>query len=266
GPKGDQGDPGPLPTVLLEGGLAGSGAAADPLHVVFAGSGVAATAARSDHEHGTLDAVQITHDAGVGGDLTVEGALLVGADSLVDADLSVSGDLTVDGALTVTGDTHLDGPVVMKPGTRVGNTVYGAISTHLPLDATGYNTTPLHIQTEWRCGLTVSVMFNLHFRGFNFIQPSAFEFYAVGYLYGANGYTSANVSAVVPGGITLTSYCSTEGGGPSGGGYVTFRLANAVTWHASDLVVDLVGGGSVYFVNSADTFAVRRMVHSATNL
>ncbi len=51
GPMGPAGPAGPPPTVLVGGGLVGTGSAASPLAVDFGGNGLATTAARSDHTH-----------------------------------------------------------------------------------------------------------------------------------------------------------------------------------------------------------------------
>lgn len=195
----------------------------------------------------------MTNDASVGRDLTIERDLLVGGDALLD------GDLLVSGAASFTG------PVTMPAGTRIGNTIVAAYSGRMPTTDSGYSSDPLHIQTAWRCGVTDGVMYHLRIRGYNFNNGTPFDFAAVGYMYGANGHTKNNITAVIGGGITLTSYCATEGGGLSGG-YLTFRMSQAVQWHASDIVIDFVGGSSSYLVSGANTFVVRRFLNQTSNL
>jgi hypothetical protein len=241
--------------VATNAGLSGIGSVDEPLAVVFEGSGDALTAARSDHQHTSLDTLAVVGDGSIGRDLTVEGLLLVGNDALL------------DGTLTVSGSAVFEGKVRTPAGTRIGNTIVGAYSGSMPTTESGYSDHPLHIQTAWQCNITNGVMYNLNFRGYNFNAGKPFDFTAVGYMYGTNGHTKNTIVATIPGDIAMVSYCSTEGGGLNGG-YLTFRMTQTGVnpWHASDIVIDFVGGASSYLVTGANTFTVRRFINQAANL
>ncbi len=99
------GIPGPLPTVATGGGLQGDGSSASPLAVSFAGTGTAATAARSDHTHSADQLTAGTLSSGV----VVPGALVSGAVSdsanlgghpAADFLLSNASSLSVSGTVT----------------------------------------------------------------------------------------------------------------------------------------------------------------------
>jgi hypothetical protein len=253
--------------VLTNAGLLGLGSVAEPLRVAFAGTGTATTAARSDHQHSSLDTLAVVGAGSVGTDLSVGRDLDVGRDLTVEGLLLVGSDALIDGTLTVSGATTFLSRVTMPPGTRIGNTIIAAYSGNMPTTQSGYSSDPLHIQTAWRCNITDAVMYNLNFRGYNFNVGVPFDFTAVGYMYGPNGHTKNTIVATIPGSLAMTTYCATEGGGANGG-YLTFRMVQTggVQWHASDIVIDVVGGGSFYNENGADTFVVRRFVNQATNL
>lgn len=147
---------------------------------------------------------------------------------------------------------------------RIGNSIFGAATAALPVGS-AFSANPVHVQTNWRCQVTDGVRYHLRFRGFNFTGADPFEFSAIGYLYGSFGHVNNQVRPLGATTVTLTSYCATEGGGINGG-YLTFRLVSPNDWHASDLVIDFVGGASPAVAAGADSFAVRRLVNSASNL
>lgn len=150
---------------------------------------------------------------------------------------------------------EVNGPI------RTGNYVTNAYSLPLPTAGStgGHSTDPLHLKTNWTCGVTADVMYNLHFEGYHFIGASQIDASAVGYLYGSFGHTY-NSTTKISGGVTASTYCS------SVDNKLVFKLTAPSDWHASDLVIRLVGGGSYYLKNAADTFQIVTAVHSSSNI
>lgn len=219
----------------------------------FSGSGTAVTAARADHQHASLNALAVVGSGSFGQALTVDGAF------------------TAKGAANVKGAATFEGRVTVPAGLRVGNSIFGAYVGVIPASGS-YSEHPLHIQTGWRCGITDATFYRLRFSGYNFRGNSSsvgqpFEFVAVGYLIAGTGHKNNSIEAQVPSNLSFSSYCAAEGGGSLGGGYLTFKLSRAsLEWHATDIVIDFLGGGHVLMKNGADTFTVRKYVNQAANL
>lgn len=99
GATGPTGATGPMPIIAPGGGLTGDGTTTAPLAVSFAGSGSAATAARSDHAHafadltGTLSASDLPANAFIENQTSAAQA----------ASFRISGDAIVGGSSTVGG-------------------------------------------------------------------------------------------------------------------------------------------------------------------
>jgi len=140
---------------------------------------------------------------------------------------------------------------------RMGNTLYQAWRSRLPFSSGGYSRLPFHLKTAWICG-TTHLMYNLEFRGYLFRAAKDFHMTAVGYLYGTRGHTSNSVRQYTNT-VTLSTYCAKDK-------KLVFKLVAGTDWHASDLVVNLIGGGSGYHTTAANTFKVVQAVHSASNL
>jgi hypothetical protein len=147
---------------------------------------------------------------------------------------------------------------------RVGNTVLNAWAGRIPL-AASYTTDPLHIRTNWTCGVTDTVMYNIEFKGHNFLRAEEINVVSTGYLYGINGLTYER-NATISGGTVVDAYCASAGKGNR----LTFRvsapLSSGQMFHASDIVLNLIGGTSTYQATAANTFQVVEVVHSAANL
>lgn len=92
---------------------------------------------------------------------------------------------------------------------------------------------------------------------------------AVGYLYDENGHTHDNAWCHTPDGtettrnVELSTYCA-----PSSGKLV-FRLSDPDNsfnqWHASDLLVNYIGGGSGYIRNGRETFEFLDVKHAVAD-
>lgn len=168
---------------------------------------------------------------------------------------SVSGKVGIGVSGTPSAKLEVNGPV------RTGNYVTNAYNLTLPTagSAGGHSTDPLHLKTNWTCGVTADVMYNLHFEGYHFVGSSQIDVSAVGYLYGSNGHTY-NSATKISGGVTVSTYCS------SVDNKLVFKLTAPSDWHASDLVIRLAGGASYYLKNAADTFQIVNAVHSSSNI
>jgi peptidoglycan hydrolase CwlO-like protein len=150
------------------------------------------------------------------------------------ADLAAMGD-----ELTVTGPL------------RVGSTIYNAWSSLVPMSGS-YSSNPLHLKTGWGC--TSGVMWNVQFVGYNFLAERTIHTSSVGYAYASAGGIVYNQDRDFVDGTTVaTTYCSSDG-------KVSFKLtSNAVganKWHASNVVLNLVGGPSSYAAAAANSFEI----------
>jgi hypothetical protein len=150
--------------------------------------------------------------------------------------------------------TDEDNPV------RIGNTIFNAFSTSLPTTGSsgGYSTAPLHLKTDWVCGVT-HLMYNIEFKGLHFIGRSEINAVAVGYLYGSNGHTYDG-TRTISGGVTVSAYCSAVDS------KLVFRLVAPSDWHASDLVVHYTAGKLSYTRNGANSFTIITAKHSNSNI
>jgi len=157
---------------------------------------------------------------------------------LTDTNPVVTGDLTMDGSL------------------RVGNSILNAYAIGLPVGM-GYSTDPLHIKLGYEVGVD-ALMFNLSVKGHLYQDASAFDISVVGYLYGVFGLTGVGVESS-KGTVSASVYVA-------GDGYLVLKLEAPTDWHASDLVIDVVGGGSSYHTGAADLFTVVQAVHASTDL
>eukprot|EP01083_Nonionella_stella_P070683 189245_1 len=128
-------------------------------------------------------------------------------------------------------------------------------------DKNGYASKPLHIKTDWTVGEpNKNIMYNLEFRGHLFRAKKAIFSHAVGYLYGANGHgqwcDTWNGNNV----IDVTTYTA------DGDHKLVFKLGISKhleqQWHASDLIINLIGGKSVYQQRAKDTFKVIDIFHA----
>lgn len=140
---------------------------------------------------------------------------------------------------------------------RIGNRILNAYRTNVPIGSS-YSTVPLHLETAWVCGVTLNVMYNIAFDGYLFLSAKPIKAQAVGYLYGANGHTSNSVVHFTNA-VAVSTYCATNG-------HLVFKLVPSTDWHASDLVLELIGGGSSYQTGAANSFTIVSATHSVTNL
>ena len=142
-------------------------------------------------------------------------------------------------------------------GVRTGNAIEGLLETSLPANGESYESAPLHMKTDWICGETAGVMYNLEFVGHDFTAISEINIIAVGYMYGVYGHTYDNVR-VLSGSSSMDTYCSPVDG------RLVFRLyPGAADFHASGLRVNFMGGGSGYLANGADSITFIQIDHSA---
>ena len=113
----------------------------------------------------------------------------------------------------------------------------------------GYATGKLHMKTNMLCANPANAMYHLEFRGHLFRAKKAFFCEAVGYL-AAAGLTHTNAACHhAPSDIYhdmgISTYCTTDG-------YLAFALTDpghttdGNLWHASDIVVNYVGGSGNY--------------------
>lgn len=170
-----------------------------------------------------------------------------------------------DDRLRVRGDTRIesgslrvvDGPV------RIGHTILGAYSLNLPANGQSYSPYPLHLRTDWECGVTNGPMYHLEFKGYAFNDETPYQMAATGYLYGSNGHINSRVLHIVGNDrVTLSTYCASAAKGRR----LTFKLTATKDWHASDLVVNFVGGPNDYLRQGADSFRIVEAVHAPANL
>lgn len=193
---------------------------------------------------------------------------------------------------TIQGLTDMLTPYPVFSKLRVGNQIFGLYQTSLPVQkiqrtldtrctpgpngtavqfpfgssvggrACGYADTPyLSLETNYLCGSNMTNdMYHLHFEGHIFRDSESFSCQAVGYLYGARGHTFAQTNCnddfPTTSNLTmqLTSYCAPQSGN------LVFRFFDpnwaADRWHASDLLVNYVGGGGSYIGRGADTLQI----------
>lgn len=167
--------------------------------------------------------------------------------------LLVRGDARIEsGSLRV-----VDGPV------RIGNSILDAYSLNLPAHGLSYSPYPLHLRTDWECGVTNGPMYHLEFKGYAFNDATPYHVVATGYLYGDNGHINNRVLHVVGyDKVTLSTYCASAAKGRR----LTFKLTATKDWHASDLVVNFVGGPNNYLRQGADSFRIVEAIHAPSNL
>lgn len=145
-------------------------------------------------------------------------------------------------------------------GLRVGNTVYGAWQASVPssFNGAGYASGALQLQTELPCANNTGeagYMWHIEFVGHDFRGASPFRVVSVGYSQPSYPNEIQDVSSYVDyGQVRVAAYCSTDD-------YLSFELTLARSgsnqWHASDLTINLLHGGSGYERRATDGFAVR---------
>ncbi|HMV65542.1 MAG TPA: hypothetical protein PKA64_01735 [Myxococcota bacterium] len=175
-----------------------------------------------------------------------------------DADLGVAeaGLAAVQAQVTAMGTSlTVTGPV------RVGATIYNAWSGLVPVGGSSYSVDPLHLKTAWSC--TGGVMWNVEFAGYNFLAARPIRTSSVGYAYATAGGITANQDRDDVDGTTVaTTYCSSDG-------KVSFKLtsnaAGTNKWHASNVVLNLVGGPSSYASAAANSFQILAAEMRAAN-
>lgn len=60
--------------------------------------------------------------------------------------------------------------------------------------------------------------------------------------------------------MSVATYCS------AADNKLVFKLTSTYDWHASDLVVNFIGGGSSYLRNGADSLQFISVTHSTSNI
>jgi len=163
---------------------------------------------------------------------------------------------------SVSGNASISDDVRVDKAVRIGNAIYSIYRRNLPTTPSGWSTDPLHMKTNWVCGVTEQTMYSLVFNGYHLRGSSEINIKAVGYLYGASGHVKDNVRNI-SGTASATTYCSAVDS------HLVFKLtlsSGDPDWHASDIVVHFDGGGSVYLKNGADTVSFSEVVNSATNI
>lgn len=143
---------------------------------------------------------------------------------------------------------------------ETSSTVMGIFSTALPVskgwDKSGYSNKPLHLKTDWlwkaqKNNSDAHIMYNIEFKGHLFRANKPIFIIAVGYLYGTRGHTYDSIQYLSDG-VKLTVYQAKEDG------KVVFKLEteNNTDWHASDLVLNLIGGKSVYHQRAKNSLKI----------
>lgn len=79
----------------------------------------------------------------------------------------------------------------------------------------------------------------------------------MGYLYGTYGLTNTGQKNY-GGGASVTAHCASDQ-------KLSFKLTAPTDWHTSDLVINVIGGGSGYHLTAANTFAITAARHSLSN-
>jgi hypothetical protein len=199
----------------------------------------------------------VTAGAGLsGGTITGEGTVAIANNGVV------PGMIASDAAALakVTGGKM---SVTTHGGLRVGNMVMGAWSASIPstFNGTGYSERRLQIKTALRCdnGGGQGYMWHLEFLGHDYTGNKPFKTVSVGYSQASYPDEIQNLgSTQVYGAIAVTPYCSAADS--SGRKYLSFELDNGrggtSAWHASDLVINILHGGSGYEKQFTDGFAV----------
>lgn len=151
------------------------------------------------------------------------------------------------------GDAASAGP---NSSLRIGNTLLNAFSAGLPHDfgAGSSYSGALQLETTWSCSNAVShsYMWQVEFAGHDFNTDSPFRVVTVGYSTSSYADLIQDVGTTVDyGPIGVVTYCSSNG-------FVSFELTRSTSaWHASDLTINLLHGGSGYQRSATDDWGVR---------
>lgn len=142
------------------------------------------------------------------------------------------------------------------------STIMCAYSTELPVskgcDRTGKCCKPLHLKTDWPWNS--DLMYNIEFKGHLFMASKPIFIIAVGYLYLDSGHVYDSIQYVSDG--VKLSVCKTKDE------KMAFKLEteNNLDWHASDLVLNLIGGKNGYHQKAKDSFKIIDVCHSNENM
>jgi hypothetical protein len=204
----------------------------------------------------SLDAADLAGERWLG--LSVDGAALGARQPLTAVPFAVRAAEAELATSALTATTLGGGAVSVHPtgGLRVGNAVYGAWSGGVPgaFNGQGYASGALQMKTALTCGngQGQSYMWHVEFAGHDYLANTPFRTVSVGYSQSSYPDEIQNLGTVKDyGNVNVNPYCSTDD-------FLCFELTRGGggQWHASDMVVNLLHGGSGYERNFTNGFRV----------